>query len=269
MATDPDAIKIANDSGFPLQIAIGHQVADSKDTHGWTVRHSEHAWTNRFDQQSGFIDLVLQDRYKTTYLVLECKRVRQAAWLFMHPNGTAQPRRHAKCWVTHYAKGKMPHYGWCDVPIDPVSPEAMFCAIRGQSVNDRTTLLERVGGELVSATEALAEEERDFRPPTYPTARFYFNVIVTTADLKVAKFNPQDVSLADGTFGHAEIESVPFVRLRKQLSMRPVRLTPEDFQNNTQTADSKENTVFVLRADSLLKFLKEFDYPASSLRQFQ
>ena len=127
----------------------------------------------------------------------------------------------------------------------------MFCAIRGQSVNDRTTLLERIGGELVSATEALAEEERDFRLPNSPTVRFYFNVIVTTADLKVAKFNPQDVSLADGTFDHAEIDSVPFVRLRKQLSMRPVRFTPEDFQNNMQTADSKENTVFVVRADSL------------------
>ena len=90
MATDPDAIKIANDSGFPLQIAIGHQI-DSNATDGWTVRHSEHAWTNRNDQQSGFIDLVLQDQYKTTYLVLECKRVRQATWLFMHPNGTAKP----------------------------------------------------------------------------------------------------------------------------------------------------------------------------------
>lgn len=269
MTIDPDSIKIANDSGFPLQIAIEHQVTETKDVHGWTVHRTEHAWTNRFDQQSGFIDLVLQDQYRTTFLVLECKRVRQATWLFMHPNGSAQPRRHAKCWVTHFANDEMPHYGWHDVPIDPKSPEAVFCAIRGQSVNDRTTLLERVGGELVSATEALAEEERDFRPPNYPTVRFYFNVIVTTADLKVAKFNPQDVSLADGTIDYAEIESVPFVRLRKQLSMRPVRLTPEDFHNNADLAYSRQNTVFVVRADYLLSFLEEFDIPNSSIRQFQ
>lgn len=268
MPSDPESIKIANDSGFPLQIAAERSVTETTASHGWSVRYAEHAWINHLDQQSGFIDLVLQDRDKSVFLVIECKRVRQATWLFMHSNGEAAARRHAKSWVSHYSNGTMKQFGWHDVPLDPMCPEAVFCAVRGQSVNDKTTLLERVGGELISATEALAQEEKDFRLPTQPTIRFYFNIIVTTADLKVAKFDPRVVSLADGTLADAEIMDVPFVRFRKQLSMRPTSLTPNDYMNGVNIAHAKQNTIFVVRADALLSFLKQFDIPNASIRKF-
>ena len=66
MATDEYALKIANDSGFPLQIAIAAQVSQSTASHGWKVRYAEHSWTNRVDGTNGFIDLVLEDRHQST-----------------------------------------------------------------------------------------------------------------------------------------------------------------------------------------------------------
>lgn len=82
MTHDSDLLKIANDSGFPLQIAVEHQVTATTVSHGWLVRYVEHSWSNRLDGQSGSIDLVVEDRYGTTFLVIECKRVRESTWLF-------------------------------------------------------------------------------------------------------------------------------------------------------------------------------------------
>lgn len=268
MEINSEFLKIANDSGFPLQIAIERAVQQSTNSNGWSVRYAEHAWSNQLDNQSGFIDLVLQDRHKSTFLVVECKRVRQATWLFMHSNGMTSPRRHAKSWVAHSLGQEMKHFGWHDVPLDPAAPEACFCAVRGQSTNDKTTLLERIGGELISSTEALALEEKDFRVTIHPTIRFYFSIIVTTADLKIAKFDPNVISLKDGTLSEAEIVDVPFVRFRKQLAMRDAMLTEDDYKNQTDVAYSKQNTIFIVRADALLTFLDEFDIPDSSVNAF-
>lgn len=260
MPSDTESLKIANDSGFPLQIAVENKVSETTNQHGWSVRYTEHAWSNYSDQQSGFIDLVLQNRDKNIFLVVECKRPRDATWIFMHSNGEAKERQHAKALESSYSNGAMKSLEWKDVTPDPKCPEVIFCAVRGQSVNDnKTTLVERVGAQLVSATEAFAQEEKDYRHPTQSTNRFYFNVIVTTAVLKVAEFNPHDVSLADGTIKDAKITEVPFVRFRKQLSMRPRSLTTGDFHRQVDIANLKENTVFIVHADALLLFLEQFE----------
>ena len=268
MATDADLLRLANDSGFPLQIAVERVIGQTSRTHGWEVRYSEHAWTNVPDQRSGFIDLVLQTGGKTVFLVVECKRVREATWLFMHSSGEPKPRRHAKSWVSNFGAGRLVHFGWHDIAVDPPCPEAAFCAIRGQSASDRNTLLERIGSELISATEALAVEERDFRPVDYPSLRFYFNIIVTTADLKIAKFNSHAISLADGTIGSAAFESVPYLRFRKQLSMRPVQVSPQEYNADASIGYAKENTVFVVRAEALVQFLSNFNIPDDTLSKF-
>lgn len=269
MTPDLELLKIANDSGFPLQIAVEHQITDTASSHGWGVRYSEHSWINRQDGQSGFIDLVLQDRHKTTFLVVECKRVRDATWLFLRSDGADKKRRHSKSWISCYINGVMKFFGWKDLAIDPPCHEALFCATRGQSTNDKRTMLERIGGELISATEALAMEERDFRPEAESSIRCYFNVVVTTANLKVAKFSPNDISLSDGILESAEFEDVPFVRLRKQMSMREDLLTPDDYKSIRDVSYSKENTVFIVRADAILEFLRQFEVPDDSLRQIR
>lgn len=269
MTHDAGLLKIANDSGFPLQIAVEHQVVATTASHGWRVRYIEHSWINHQDGQSGFIDLVLQDKYGTTFLVVECKRVREAIWLFLRSDGADKRRRHSKSWISHFPNGVMKSFGWGDIAVDPPCYEALFCATRGQSTNDKRTMLERIGGELISATEALAIEERNFRPQVEVPIRFYFNIVVTTADLKVAKFSPNDISLSNGTLASADFEDVPFVRLRKQMSMREAPLTSDDYENKHDVSYSKENTVFIVRANAILDFLSEFEVPDDSIRHIR
>ena len=264
MSPDADTLKIANESGFPLQIAIQHSVNATTHQHGWMVRHTEHAWNNATDGQSGFIDLVLRDKDDFANLVIECKRVRHATWLFLNTSGDPKPRRQAKSWVTRFDGTKTRQFSWYEVPIDPSTPEAQFCAVRGQSTNDRNTLLERIGGGLISATEALAIEERDYRNDKQESMRFYFNVIITTAELKVASFKPGDISLSEGTISNAAFVDVPYVRVRKQFSMRPATLVPQDWHSHDDPDRRRENTVFIVKADRLLDFLREFDIPNSS-----
>lgn len=267
MTSGKDPVSLANDSGYPLQIAIENLVARTVDQHGWKVRYVEHAWTNKLDQETGYADLVLQDRHNSTYFVVECKRPRQATWLFMRSDGSSKDRRHAKAWITYFDGSRFRRFGWEDLPVDPSFPEAQFCAVRGQSANDQP-MLERTAGILVQATEALAHEERDYRSEKLPTIRFYFSVIVTTADLKVARFDPARISLSDGTLDHAEVVDVPFVRFRKQVLARTNALTPEDYGSGLDPAYARESTVFVCRADAFVQFLSEFEIPDSSLRTF-
>lgn len=268
MAADTELLRVANDSGFPLQIAVQHAVNSRTAAHGWKVVHTEHAWANTADGKSGFIDLVLRDRDDFAALVIECKRVRNTTWLFLNAKGSVENRRHSKAWTTHFRNGQFNAFGWFDVPVDPATPEAQFCALRGQSTNDKNTFLERIAGELISSTEALALEERDYRQENLERMRMYFNVVVTTAALAVAKFDPTHLSPADGTLADADFIDVPFVRVRKQFSLRPAHLTTADWMRHDDPDYRRENTVFVVRADNLDKFLHEFDIPNSSFRQF-
>lgn len=82
------------------------------------------------------------------------------------------------------------------------------------------------------------------------------------------KFSPKSISLSDGTLASADFDDVPFVRFRKQMSMRGTLLTPDDYVNGRDSAYAKENTVFVVRADALLAFLEQFEVPKDSARRF-
>jgi hypothetical protein len=272
MTIDLDTLKVANDSGFPLQIALQHLISETTVVHGWRTRYVEHAWINPLDGQSGFIDVVLQDRHCSTFMTIECKRMRESTWVFLHSNGSAMERQHAKSWVTHHINDQVKFFGWDNVQVDPLTPEAIFCAVRGQTANDKRTLIERIGGELISATEALAKEDLDFRLPNQHIARFYFNVIVTTAELKIAKFSPKNISLEDGTLSIADIQDVPYLRFRKQMSLRETPLTIEDYANDNignTIAYERENTIFVVRANALADFLQNFEVSEDTVRQIK
>jgi len=259
MANDSDYIRIANESGFPFQIAVEQHVADLKSEQGWNVCYSEHAWFNRRDQQSGYIDIVVRNRHRTIFLVIECKRPRDATWVFLNRKGDGESRNIAKGWVTDYSDGQFQRNGWEDHHLHPVCSQASYCAVRGQSDNDRNTMIERIGGELISATEGFANEQRDFRPDLMRDLRFYFSVIVTTAELRLVRFSAENLSLASGSVDDADTMTVPFVRFRKQLSARERGFNPEDFSNRVDVAKEKESTIFVVQAEGLGEFLKDFE----------
>lgn len=257
MSADDDLLRVINGSGFPLQIAVQHLV----EQHGteWQIRHREHAWSNPKDGLSGFIDVVLEHRHTKDSLVIECKRVQNAAWLFLSHTGTLKSRLHSKVWATAFKDQLLHHFGWTDVSIPLETPEAQFCCLRGQSSNDKNTFLERVAGELVSATEALAHEERDYRNKQDESCRLYINVIVTTAPLYFATYNTASLDLESGSLTNAAFHQVPFLRVRKQFSMRHTALTPDDWQRQENIDYRRENTIFVVEAINLENFLKQLN----------
>ena len=268
MSLQNHLLEITNSSGFPLQIAIENVVNKTAKVHGWLIRYSEHGWSSPEEQQSGFIDLVLQDSNGTFVLVIECKRVRDAHWVFLRSDGLEKQRRHCKAWVSRYVSGSMKYYGWHDLCAEPSCVESSFCAVRGQSTNGSRPMLERTASEVVSSTEALAREEKDYRPEGQSTYRFYFSVIVTTAELFVARFTPDNISLADGSLSDADFQSVPYVRFRKQMSLHKNHLTPEDYANRNLISE-RESTVFVVNAQHIVDFLSKFEVDESAERNFR
>jgi len=266
LSEDDRLLAIANASGFPLQIAIEQAVRASYAEHHWKVQYVEHSWNNRLDAQQGFIDLVLRDQNGTFTLVVECKRVRDAAWLFLRPDGTNNKRRHCKTWVSSYDNGVMKYFGWHDLIVDPPGVEAPYCTVRGQS--DAMPMLERIAADVVSSTEALAWEEKDYRPERGASVQFYISVIVTTAELKIATFAPGDISMNDGAIKTANFETVPVVRFRKQLSPRSDAFSSADYESGVDTSSRKEHTVFVVNAEAIVDFLAVLELEIKSANAF-
>ena len=182
MATDSDALRVVNSSGFPLQIAVQNAVESAQSP--WKIVHKEHAWRNSLDGGSGFIDLVVQHHQTQDSVVVECKRVQDSTWFFLNHDGSAVERRQCKVWATYFEAGSLKHLGWTDISVQPRTPQAQFCCVRGQSSNGGNTFLEKVASELVSSTEALAMEERNYPHFLVDQPRLFFNVIVTTAELE-------------------------------------------------------------------------------------
>jgi hypothetical protein len=248
-----------NRSGYPLQIALAHEVESRTKAHGWRVLYREHSWRNRTDQ--GFIDLVLEHEVMQVVLVVECKRVKDGDWVFLPDNGNADIRRYARgYYVGRSSPSLPPGTGWADRPADPKSPQAAFCVMPKDA---RDPTVDALAAELVSATEALADEEVE----AYLTRRggafrrIYYPAVVTTARLWVCSFAPSDIALDSGTLPPASLrEEFSVVRYTKQLSTQRAGI-PSGIRYGTEAAalaSAKARTAFVIVADHLDSFLCDF-----------
>ena len=256
---------IVNQSGFPLQIGVSNHVHETTAKHGWKVLYTEHSWKNNNDGTEGFIDIVLENHHSTSVMVLECKRVLESSWIFLNPSSTVPMRRHAKSWVTRYATGCFKCFDWVDLTLDPSCPESQYCVIPGQDSKSKP-MIERVGADLVSATEGLAWEEKDYVAQRQDALRMYFSVIVTTAELKLCSFDPKSIALSDGKVSTPVFEDVPFVRFRKQLSTQPSSVPANIVDDLHSLVRAKEHTIFIVRSEALFDFLVSFKVDSSALR---
>lgn len=254
-----------NQSGFPLQIAVASLVRRTSDQHGWSLVYTEHSWKNHTDGSAGFVDVVLADKYSTSVLVIECKRVLDSSWIFLNPDPKTMSRRHAKAWITRRKNNDFTYYDWRDLPLDPPTPESEYCVVPGQDARSRP-MLERIAAEVVSATEAIAMEERPFQAQRGEGLRMYFGVVITTAKLKTCAFDPDQVSIRDGKVLDPQFQDVGCVRFRKQLSTR--QLPPPQVLGDQPSAlvRAKEHTVFVVQSESFLGFLQGFQVDDAALR---
>lgn len=120
-------------------------------------------------------------------MVVECKRVTDATWIFLVPS-TASPKRNANVLWTRRFDDQKQFAAWDELLLNPESLISSFCIVRGQGEKDQP-MLERISSILLRSTEYLAEEELAYHvpPSSAGVLQFYFPVIITTAKLMVCK----------------------------------------------------------------------------------
>lgn len=263
MRDQRDLSKQLNQSGFPLQLAIDNMVRARSAEIGWNLLYREHGWSSP-DGQSGFADLVLEDRHRSSVVVLECKRVLDSDWLFIEESGSNNETLRTRVWVNNTPEARA-YSGYFDIRSKPASPESMYCVVGGQDARSRP-LLERVSAETCAATEAIALEEYPHMKSRNYGFRMYVPVIVTTARLSVSSVDTASLSLSTGEASRVTHREVPFVRFRKQLSSE-FAIQPRDSNLEfAELANAREKMVFIVNAEHLGGFLKQWDTLNDSFR---
>lgn len=243
--------KNLNSSGFPFQLAVESIIGSIS---GWKVGRREYPWHNNDTGENGFIDIIAE-KDSTSTLIVECKRVRDAEWIFLCSPRNLD-RSHARFWVNKVG-GQKEAVGWYDGQIEPSSPEAEFCAIMGQ--DHRKPLLENLASELVSATEACAVEEYPFYEDI-PMSMSYFPVIITTAELYIGEINLSDIGIETGEIKNPAFKPVPFVRFRKSLTTDPPRFAfKKEIRLPEELAEARQRTIFVLNASHIKEVLGRWE----------
>ena len=250
-------ISSANASGFPLQMATVSAI--NKSDH-WRVVVEEHPWRTEGRSQ-GYIDIIARNRQRNPsldYLVIECKRVRQTGWVFLVPKELSSDRRQARLWNSKLANMVWQKYDWDNLPSDPTSYQSVYCAIPGQD-QGRMNLLERTASELIDSVEALAaqEKEQQDREGATEFSRSYVPIIVTTAKLFVACFDPSSISLTDGELPkETSTEEIPYIRFFKGLGTCKEHAKGKNIQELYRW---NQRTVFIVNAEKLPSFLGELE----------
>jgi hypothetical protein len=168
--SDEIARSIVDSSGFAFQLAVERFVGAAESP--FTVLTTEHAWTHPRTGDRGFADIVLADA-KGTRLVVECKRARGGRWVFLRPDERGVLLRHrlapsavekSEQVIMHWTAVDSTRnaIGTDQVPFRPPSAYSAFCIPQGFSEGQKP-MLERLAGELVLATEAIAGRPRIWR----------------------------------------------------------------------------------------------------------
>jgi hypothetical protein len=250
--------KIINGSGFPLQLGIGSLVDRTTHEHGWRVMFQEHSWANYEAGSGGFIDLLLINKDKSIILNIECKRVKNESWIFLNPGDTVNTRRHVKAFRSTAEYSHLKDFGWQDVSAEPATPESQYCVIGGHDGTSRS-MLEKIAAGVVESTEGFAIEDHSYSRKTEDFFRYYFNVIVTTATLRISNFDPKLVDISTGEIKESSSTEVPFLRFRKQLSTHSMPSLSWRENDARSISIAKENTVFIVSSNHIVEFLSDLE----------
>lgn len=259
-AADVQLRKLVDATGFAFQIAVEQLAAVSSSP--YRVLATEHAWAHSETGETGFADIILEG--EGNRLVIECKRIRGGGqWVFLRPERrspavTAKSRRVEVLWTGVSATQSA-------TSVDrfffaPETSQCPFCVVRG-SGEDQQPMLERISGLLLSATEAIAQEQMNIdlahRADRPSSLWFYVPVIVTNADLTICSFDPAKIDASTGLLpDDATFETVTAVRFFKNLSFR---LDPTRVRELTAANTAKSRTVIVVNAGGLQPFLRHFE----------
>jgi hypothetical protein len=250
-----------NKSGFPLQMALEHQVKTEKT--GWRVSTHEHHWRNDRTDDEGWIDLVLEKNNMA--LIVECKRSVGGKWAFLIDSSHSGLRSMCRIIQNQCHRDKLTPGKFhkttvvSELQLSPRTVLSEYCINAGENSSNGRELLERVAADALSATEAIAKSVIGIVSPESPV-RKYCTAIVTTAELYAALVEPERISTADGAVPEATIRPVPYLRFMKQLwSGQNYPSIQHDRRLLTASGDAKKHTVFIINAQNFIDFLRKFE----------
>ncbi len=259
-SNDTDLLNLVNASGFLFQLKIEQLITDTHERHGKLILAREHKWIDSRTGDEGFIDLITSAGTNGK-IIIECKRVRDAEWVFLVPHDAQNTINTRVLWSKKFSET---HQGaaWDDFGFKPESLESEFCIVRGHGENQRP-MLERLSAILIRSVEALADEELNYeRQVGRRGLRFYFPVILTAATLYSCQVQASDIELMSGDLQSANFEEVPFIRFTK--SMPSTLSSSRPPSNVSDAAKENKRTVFIVSAENLVAFLSgrwEFSRP--------
>ena len=262
LMNDEFLLKKLNESGFPLHNAIINSVNDRVNytRHSWSVIHNEHEWSNENRNSSGYIHIVLQHKDPSKVIVIECNNELNSSWIFFHASGFKNLEKHSQCFLSDYDLGtnRQQWFGWQECSLEPRTPEADYF-VRVDDDPRPKPMLDTVVANLIASTEGLALEESICGIQTTIPCRRYFCAIVTTAKLKMATFDPRQISISDGTVLNARFTSFPILRFKKQIhTLELPKFEPRKFDSK-KLSKAKEHSIFVVNANHFMDFLSSFD----------
>ena len=260
---------IVDSSGFAFQLAVERFVSAAESP--FTVLTTEHAWTHPRTVETGFADIVLEDT-KGTRLVVECKRARGGRWVFLRPDERGAVTRNrfplsdaekSEQVIMHWTAvdSNRNAIGTDRVRFHPTSPYSAFCIPQGFSEGQKP-MLERLAGELVLATEAIAHEQYQLdcahRATRGNSAWVYVPVILTTTPLTVCDFNPADMDIGTGLLPeNARFTDVGVIRFVKNLS---IEATDTAHRTLDAVNTAKDRTVFIVNSNAFGDFLRTIEW---------
>jgi hypothetical protein len=192
--------------------------------------------------------------------VVECKRV-DADWIFLGgPEADQSPRHGRFLWMRtiitpkHFPQKSFQTFA--EFPLIHGLHHSEFCVIEGQG--KEKPLLERISGDLLQATAALADEDSNTaRQLPQSAVCIYVPVVVTTASLVHSPVEPEAVSISDGRVDQAGFEEVPAVLFRKSLAAETARRRDASTLNLSKQV--RERSVLVVHGENASEILANFE----------
>jgi len=209
-----------------------------------TILAEEFPWGdgNGGDQ---FIDLVAAVK-GFLILVVECKKTDKDVFTFLQPGGTDPDVVRSRCaYLTQIQDSTKRMELFCgEIEVSPKSPEATFCVVSTSQGKDQR-MLERDAQRLIRGTDMYARWfKKNFKETNPEINRVFLPVIVTNAKMRIAEYDPADVSLESGqvTVTKTKLSSIEWVRFRKSF---------------TAGDDLGHRTVMVVSSVALDKFVEK------------
>ena len=128
-------LSIVNASGFLFQLKIEDEIRRTEQERQgrWRVVARESKWQREQDGNEGFADLLLESGIAR--MIVECKRVTDASWIFLVPDGAPEVNIAHLLW-TRRGPESVPLSSYDSFTVDPSSFQAAFCVVRGQGEKD-------------------------------------------------------------------------------------------------------------------------------------